>query len=220
MRAGSGDAYISKNCLSESRIALPFRLIKSNFNIAQKWILEMKDPNIIICLLIVLSVAAITDIRSYKIPNFLTFSGMLCGILYHTVQNGLSGFLFSAGGVLVGMSLLIIFYLAGGMGAGDVKLLGSVGAFLGVKAVLMVGLYTAIIGGVYALLLIVLNPVESKSMVTRTYISLRTFVCRGELIAIPPGADEKKLSLCYGVAIALGAMVYIYLESFGHNLPI
>jgi prepilin peptidase CpaA len=180
----------------------------------------MTNSALTTCLLIVLVTAAITDIRSYKIPNFLTFSGMLCGILYHTVQNGLSGFVFSAGGALVGMSLLIIFYLAGGMGAGDVKLLGSVGAFLGAKAVFMVGLYTAIIGGVYALLLIALNPAESKSMVTRTYISLRTFVCTGEFITIPPGADEKKLSLCYGVAIALGGMVYIYFESFGHSLPI
>ena len=180
----------------------------------------MTNSTLTTCLLIVLLAAAITDIRSYKIPNFLTFSGMLCGILYHTVQNGLSGFLFSTGGILVGMSLFILFYLSGGMGAGDVKLMGSVGAFLGVKAVLIVGLYTAIIGGVYALLLIALNPVESKSLVTRTYVSLKTFICTGEFIAIPPGKDEKKLTLCYGVAISLGGIFYIYFESYVHSLPI
>jgi len=183
-------------------------------------ILEMPNSTLTTCLLIVLITAAITDIRFYKIPNFLTFSGMLCGILYHTVQSGLSGFLFSSGGVLAGMSLLIIFYLAGGMGAGDVKLLGSVGAFLGVKAVLIVGLFTAIIGGVYALLLIALNPAASKAMVTRTYLSLKTLVCTGEFIVIPPDLDEKKLTLCYGVAIALGGILYIFFESFGYSLPI
>ncbi len=180
----------------------------------------MPDLNITTSLLIVLLVAAVTDIRSYKIPNFLTISGMLCGLFYHTAQNGISGFFFSASGILVGMSLLILFYLSGGMGAGDVKLLGSVGAFVGVKAVLIVGLYTAIIGGVYALLLIALNPVDSKSMITRIYISVKTFICTGEYIAIPPAKSEKKLTLCYGVAIALGGIFYIYFESFSFSLPI
>jgi prepilin peptidase CpaA len=180
----------------------------------------MTDANLTTCLLIVLLPAAITDIRSYKIPNFLTFSGMLYGILYHTIQNGLSGFVFSTSGILIGMSLLILFYFSGGMGAGDVKLLGSVGAFVGAKAVVIVGLYTAIIGGAYALLLLALNPVETKSIVTRIYVCLKTFVCTGEFITIPPGKDEKKLTLCYGVAIAFGGIIYIYFESFGHSLPI
>ena len=98
--------------------------------------------------------------------------------------------------------------------------MGSVGAFVGAKAVVIVGLYTAIIGGAYALLLLALNPVETKSMVTRAYACLKTYVCTGEFIAIPAGKGEKKLTLCYGVAIAFGGIIYIYFESFGHSLPI
>lgn len=174
----------------------------------------MTDSYLTTCLLIVLLVAAVTDIRSYRIPNYLTFSGMLCGILYHTAQNGISGFLFATAGVFVGMSLLILFYLSGGIGAGDVKLLGSVGAFLGPKAVLIAGLYTAIIGGIYALLLIALHPAESKSIVMRIYTSLKTLFYTGEFITIPPGKGEKKLTLCYGVAISLGGISYIFFESY------
>ena len=72
--------------------------------------------------IVISSIAAVTDIRSRRIPNWLTYSAILLGVGYHTIVNGPQGFFFGAGGLFLGLALLIVFYLAGGMGAGDVKL--------------------------------------------------------------------------------------------------
>ena len=87
-------------------------------------------------LTIVLLIAVISDIRLHKIPNWLTYPAMMGAIIYHTSTRGIGGFLYSVEGVGAGFAVLIIFYLMGGMGAGDVKLMGAVGGLLGPKGVL------------------------------------------------------------------------------------
>ena len=68
--------------------------------------------------------------------------------------SGFEGFLFSGKGFLVGLGLLMIPYLLGGMGAGDVKLMAAIGALMGTSFVFYSFIYTALIGGLIALLLI------------------------------------------------------------------
>lgn len=79
----------------------------------------------------VLVFASVTDIRNHRVPNWLTFSGMVVGLASYFLTGGFGGLLFSAEGLILGFALLIPFYMAGGMGAGDVKLLAAVGALLG-----------------------------------------------------------------------------------------
>ena len=69
----------------------------------------------------ILFIAAIYDAKYRRIPNILTLSTIVAGILYHSWFFGFQGFLFSLGGTFLGMALLIIFYLMGKMGAGDVR---------------------------------------------------------------------------------------------------
>jgi len=145
---------------------------------------------------------------------------MLAGVSYHVMQNGAHGFFFSLCGILVGMGLLILLYFIGGMGAGDVKLLGAVGAFLGAQAVVVATLYAAIIGGIYALGLLVVHRSAARLMIGRLATSLQTYRYTGKFIPIPPSSGERKLTLCYGVAIAMGGLLYIIFESNGYNLPI
>ena len=102
-------------------------------------------------------IAAVTDIRSRRIPNWLTYSAMLLGVGYHTMVSGAQGFFFGAGGLFLGLALLIVFYLMGGMGAGDVKLMGAVGALLGPKGVFIAFIFTALVGGIYAIILLLLR---------------------------------------------------------------
>src|SRR4030042_3319596 len=92
----------------------------------------------------VLIIAAVNDIRVQKIPNWLTSPAMAVGIIYHTGLKGLEGFIFSWGGIGVGIVVMIGFYLVGGTGAGDVKLMGAVGGFLGPKGGFLVFLLPAI----------------------------------------------------------------------------
>lgn len=86
--------------------------------------------------------AAITDLRSFKIYNVLTFPLMITGIIFHTVDSGWEGFLGSCLGLIAAFSMLLIPYLLGAMGAGDVKLVMAFGSWLGAE----LGVFVVIIG--------------------------------------------------------------------------
>ena len=101
--------------------------------------------------------ATVTDIRSRRIPNVLTFGAAAAALVFHTVTSGASGAAASAGGWLAGAALFMPFFLLGGMGAGDVKLLAAVGAWLGAGNALWVAIFTSLAGGVMAVILAALR---------------------------------------------------------------
>ncbi len=103
---------------------------------------------IFLLLTIILIIASITDLRSQRISNRLTYSTMIFGLAFYSLTSGFSGFLYSIGGLFLGLALLIVFYLVGGMGAGDVKLMAAVGSLLGPQGVFHAFLGTALIGGI------------------------------------------------------------------------
>jgi prepilin peptidase CpaA len=92
------------------------------------------------------------DLRTRHIPNLLTFGGALLGLLYGLYSHGPLGLLTGVEGWLVGVALFLPFFLLGGMGAGDVKLLGCFGAWLGPWMALWTALYAMIAGGAMAIL--------------------------------------------------------------------
>jgi prepilin peptidase CpaA len=90
------------------------------------------------------------DLRTRRIPNALTLGAALSAMAFSGAGLGASGLMTAAGGWLLGVVLFFPFFALGGMGAGDVKLLGAIGAWLGPQAVLYVALYSAMAGGVFA----------------------------------------------------------------------
>ena len=108
------------------------------------------DSVLVVTLMIVLLIAVVTDLRSSRIPNWLTFPAMGFALAGHTWLNGIDGFVFSLAGFGTGLGLFFFIYLAGGIGAGDVKLMASIGAFIGVYGVLSCAWIAMIIGGIYA----------------------------------------------------------------------
>jgi prepilin peptidase CpaA len=106
--------------------------------------------------LVILSAALYTDIRWKKIPNTLTLPAIMCGLCFHGMMNAAAeGFSFALSGCLTGGLFLLIPFAMGGVGGGDVKLLGALGAWLGAEAVFSVFLYSAMIGGVMAGILLI-----------------------------------------------------------------
>jgi prepilin peptidase CpaA len=97
-------------------------------------------------------VACACDLRTRRIPNALTFGGAALALAYSTWVGGVSGCVTSAGGWLVGVALFFPMFALGGMGAGDVKLAACIGAWLGPMQAVFVALYSAIAGGVLALI--------------------------------------------------------------------
>lgn len=101
------------------------------------------------------AVACWFDVRTRRIPNWLTFPAALGGLLATTVAHGGPGTVASAAGFLLGLALFFpIFYLKG-LGAGDVKLMGALGAWLGTSCIFGVAFYTALAGGMLALAMMV-----------------------------------------------------------------
>jgi prepilin peptidase CpaA len=179
-----------------------------------------QTPNylLILLLLLVLSTSAIIDLRTQKIPNLITFPVIIMAILYHFFTNGIDGLIFSTQGLATGIGLLIIPYILGGMGAGDAKLMGAVGAILGAKSVFMAFLSCALVGGIYAIILILLNKKQFKGFFKKQLVTLQLFIFTRKFIPDPVEENDKKPKLCYGVAIALGTFIYLGLDLSGHHL--
>ena len=176
--------------------------------------------SLIMLLGIVLIVATVTDLRFQKIPNLLTYPTMAVALGYHFITNGVDGLQFAAGGLALGVAILILPYLMGGMGAGDAKLMGVVGAITGPRGVFIAFLCAAIVGGVYAVALLLVNRRYLNGFITKHVTRLKTFIFRGQFIPIPATEDEERPKLCYGVAIALGTLFSILLESSGYVFPV
>jgi prepilin peptidase CpaA len=158
---------------------------------------------IIILLVTVLAAACVTDIRARKIPNLLTFPAIVTAMGYHVATTGLQGFFFSAGGMMLGIALFIMLYMMGGMGA--------VGAALGPKGVFMATILTGIVGGIYAIIVLIKHTTV-KTLIRRWGNPLKTVFMKAQYIPVPESDSEKKHSLHYGIAIACGTVLYIVMN--------
>jgi prepilin peptidase CpaA len=95
-------------------------------------------------------IGSVFDVKSRRVPNFLTGPAILAGLLLHGLLDGWSGLGNSAVAGLTCGVVFLIFYLAGGMGAGDVKLITAVGCLSGTHYVAFLLAFTGIAGGVMA----------------------------------------------------------------------
>ena len=161
-----------------------------------------------IILIILLVVAVFFDVRERRIPNWLTFPFMAAGLAYHAAADGLSGVIFSMLGIALGIALLIIFYVSGGMGAGDVKLMGAVGSLLGPANVLYAFVYSALIGGIYTAVVLYRHSALRSSIERLASVPV-DFARTGQWFWTPAPATKKIPRMCYGVAISLGTGIYV-----------
>ncbi|BCS89618.1 A24 family peptidase [Pseudodesulfovibrio sediminis] len=165
-------------------------------------------------LAVALVTATITDIKSQRIPNWLTFPLMLSGLATHTVFGGWDGLYFSAVGYAFGFIVMAIPYFFGVMGAGDVKLMGAIGAWLGLNATLTAFLFTCIAGGIYGLAVLAMNW-QLLVAVLRNIGNTFSVLVATHKFNFAPIATEKTLPrLCYGVAIAVGTVTSMALHAW------
>ena len=100
----------------------------------------------IIGALISATTGAVQDVRARRIPNWLTYGSLVTGFGARTFWEGWHGLAQSTEGMLAGGGVFFLFFLVRGIGAGDVKLMGAVGAWVGIWPTLLVILYTAFAG--------------------------------------------------------------------------
>ena len=157
---------------------------------------------------------AIGDVRTRRIPNYLTLGIALSGLAYQLGLQGWQGAVHSFTGLALGFGLLFIPYAMGGMGAGDVKALAALGAWLGPWATFLLFCYTAVAGGLLALGVLWWRGLLWKK-IRQGWVALVNWLLRRPFGGEPASAARKTLDLTsglpYGVAIALG-MTILYLR--------
>ncbi|WP_426454044.1 A24 family peptidase [Paenibacillus sp. S-38] len=166
-------------------------------------------------LLAILVVCVVTDIRSRKIYNKVIGPGLLAALVLQAAEGGWGGILAAGAGFAAGLGILLIPYLLGGMGAGDVKLLALVGAFKGAAFVGMAAVYMALVGGAMALFVLLLRP-GWKERVRSLYLavgSVRSGL--GLPTALPSQGGTAPLTYPYGPAIAGGCLLCYLAKGWG-----
>jgi prepilin peptidase CpaA len=109
--------------------------------------------NVLLAIFILL--ALITDAKYTKIPNVLTLSGVCVGFVVQYVVHGLSGLIDSGVGFVVGFVILLLLYVFGALGAGDVKLFAAIGALSGTVFVLQSMMYSVLYAGLIGLYILI-----------------------------------------------------------------
>jgi len=160
---------------------------------------------------VVALIGAGTDIQSRRIPNLLTGPAILAGLLLHSALDGFHGFWTSlVAGLICGVIYLIL-YLAGGMGAGDVKLITAVGCLAGLNSVAYLLIATSLAGGVMGIAFVLM-----RGKLKQTMVNMRSLATHHKAMGLEPHPDlnvqnAATLRLPYGVAIAAGSTITLYL---------
>ncbi len=165
---------------------------------------------------VVLVVAAVIDGVQLRVPNWLTFPLVISGWIYSAVAGYLSGdglwlgLGWSLFGTLVGLALLLPAYAIGGMGAGDVKLLAGVGAWVHGEATFYAFCVSAVVGGVLALAMAIRRRSLRKHTLQAQTILNEILTIRNPKLLAEIAAERKSsmLLLPYGIPIAIGAILY------------
>src|SRR5580700_3071936 len=163
---------------------------------------------------VILSLAAgWTDLRSRRIPNWLTVPGLLIGVTASTVVSGWSGLANSLKGAAVGLALLLPFVLLRSLGAGDWKLAGALGAFAGLRIFdLLLG--SIFVAGLMAVALIIYKRrvLQTLRNIGHILVSLVTFRLPESRVSLD---NPESLKIPYGVALAFTVVLYGILWKVG-----
>jgi len=163
---------------------------------------------VVLGLAVALAVAAgVTDWRSRRIPNWLTVPGLLVGIAANALAGGWSGVKTSLLGAGLGLLLLLPFVFVRSLGAGDWKLAGALGAFLGSAALIDVLMGSVFVAGIMALGLVIYKRrlKETLRNIGRLLAAMVTFRMPGPEVSLD---NPQSLKIPYGVALALTTALY------------
>ncbi len=163
----------------------------------------------LIALVLVLAVAVVWDLRTRRIPNWLTVGACGVALVLRGVQ-GFEPFWFGVLGVILGLALSLPLVFAGGLGGGDAKLLAAVGAFLGPQRLVIALLAMALVGGALTVVVAIRRGVM--------YETLRhTWRLVGQSVGLAHESEPRRtlgtagaLTVPYAVAIAVGALAGLF----------
>ncbi len=167
-----------------------------------------------IALAVLVIVAAVCDLRRRRIPNWLTLPALGVGLVLSFLTGGPAGLGTAALGTALAFAVYFGLFALRAMGGGDVKLMAAVGALTGPSNWLFVFVFTAIIGGLLALALILARgglqrALSNIAVILSEFAHFRApYNTRSELDVSQPGA----MRLPHGISIACGVLLYLLMS--------
>lgn len=157
-------------------------------------------------------IGSVFDVKSRRVPNLLTGPAILFGLLLHLSLGGWRDMAISAAAGLICGVVFLIFYLAGGMGAGDVKLITAVGCLCGLSNIAYLLALTAIAGGVMAVGLALF-----RGRLKQTIVNVGALASHHRSEGLSPHPEinvlnTSTLRLPYALAIFAGCALTLYLQ--------
>ena len=151
--------------------------------------------------------AGVTDWRFRRIPNWLTVSGLVVGLVVNTLLFRWAGVKSALLGVVLGLALLFPFLVIRSLGAGDWKFAGALGACLGPRQLVSVLIATVFLAGLMALLVVIYKGRLKQTLLNIVHILAALFSLR-----LPPREvsldNPQSTKIPLGVAMAAAVLVY------------
>jgi prepilin peptidase CpaA len=159
---------------------------------------------------VVLIVAAWIDGKELRVPNWLTYPMVFSGLIFNAVVGGWAGLGDASLGMVVGLATLLPLYSVGGMGAGDVKLMAGIGAWLGPVVTFYAFCVSTVVGGVMAVIMAWYRKDFTKHYNNFFMIALEFMHVKNprELSRIAAERKSSMLLLPYGIPICIGSIAY------------
>jgi len=164
---------------------------------------------VILLVVVGLFIAMVTDLKKRRIPNLLTVSMTIAGLINCFINKGIYGLGEHLLAFLFGFVFYFIFYLVGAFGAGDVKLIASLGAIMGLKFILMASIIILLVGGIISFIILAKN--NGLYYISKLLYDFFNLLFTGRIkqfkrIVTSPGSN----SYPYTIAIFVGSMVTIW----------
>ncbi|MEE8451755.1 MAG: A24 family peptidase [Thermoguttaceae bacterium] len=183
--------------------------------------MDYASPTAFAAVAVIVAIAGAIDVRHFKVPNVLTGPLLICGLAYHTISGGPAGLQSSLFGALFGFGVLIGLYVLGAMGAGDVKLMTGVGAWLGASATVYVFAVAAAATGLYSLVVLIRHGRLGHAVATIqvTLFQFKTLAkhlgANQRVESVVKQEDRRQRLIPFAAMIALGVVVVLVWHQLG-----
>jgi len=166
-------------------------------------------------LLVYVSMVALVDMRTHRIPNALSAAAAVLGLILQASLNGVPGLVSAVTGAAIGLALFLPFYALRAFSAGDVKAMATVGIFLGAEVTLLAVAFTLIAGAIIGLIVLLITSGASSALYRLVGVAA------APLSSLRRGQDagsSPRQRFAYGGAIAAGTLATL-VTSGGVRLP-
>jgi len=169
-------------------------------------------PDIVVATLVFVVLCVACDLRTLRIPNAITGPAILVGFGLNVWQSGSAGLMSSLGGFALAIALLFAPFALGGVGAGDVKMMGAVGALIGPRLVLHSLFVGLLLGGVFAVARLAGSSLLREKLAASWRVVANAVLARSLAPLKAPASDPNAIVLPYSLPLGIGTASVIALS--------